>query len=111
MFPKAKKWVVPLLWAGFIMGCASTDIIESPKTVYVPESSERVRPEIIWTSQRMTRPFDYLGVVKVRSFTYDGALERLVEGGSQLHADALIDVHFQRIGFLNAMEAFAVKFK
>lgn len=59
----------------------------------------------------MTQSFDYLGLIKVRSWTYDGALERLVDAGRDIHADAVIDVHFEKAGFLNAMQAFAVKFK
>jgi len=94
-----------------LFACTSTEIIESPKTAFVPETAVVTQPEIIWTSRTLTRHFDYLGIIKVRSFTYDGALERLVDGAKELRADALIDVHFNRIGFLNAMEAFAVKFK
>ncbi len=103
--------VFALTAAVIVSSCTSTEIIESPKTVYVPETAEVKQPEVIWTSRTLTRHFDYLGIVKVRSFTYDGAIDRLVEGAKELRADAVIDVHFGRVGFLNAMEAFAVKFK
>lgn len=92
-------------------GCASTELIESPKTAFVAEGGEVKTPEIVWTSRTMSRNFDYLGLVKTRSWTYDGALERLVEGGKELRADAIVDVHYRRIGFLSAMEAFAIKYK
>lgn len=102
----------PALFAlAFFAGCASTDIIESPKTAFVPESAEVTEPKIIWTSRTMTQSFDYLGLIKVRSWTYDGALERLVDAGKEVRADAIVDVHFEKVGFLNAMQAFAVKFK
>lgn len=94
-----------------LVSCASTDIIESPKTTFVPETAEVKDPTVIWTSRTMTRQYDYLGQLKVRSWTYEGALERLVDGGRQLHADAIIDVHYEQIGFLAAMHAFAIKFK
>ena len=92
-------------------GCASTDIVESPKTAFVPENAETPTPEIIWTSRTLTRQFDYLGRVTVRSWTYQGALDRLVDAAKTLKADAIIDIHYEPIGFLNQMQAFAVKFK
>ncbi len=95
----------------FLFGCASTDVIESPKTAYVADVGESKVPEVVWTSRGMAKSFDYLGLVKTQSWTYDGALERLIEGGKTLRADAIIDVHFRRIGFLTAMEAFAIKYK
>lgn len=100
-----------LALALLVNGCASTDIIESPKTAFVPESVEAKEPTVIWTSRTMTRQFDYLGQIKARSLSYDGTLERLVEAGKSLKADAIIDVHYERIGFLTAMQAFAIKFK
>lgn len=95
----------------FSGACARTEIIESPKTAFVPETAEPKDPAVIWTSRTMTRHFDYLGQLKVRSWTYEGALSRLVEGGRELRADAIIDVHYEQIGFLTAMQAFAIKFK
>jgi hypothetical protein len=93
-------------------GCARTEIVESPKTGFVAETAEPAkRPAIVWTSRTLTRNFDYLGLVKSRSWTYDGALERLVDGAQSLRADAIIDVHFERVGFLSAMQAFAIKYK
>ncbi len=92
-------------------GCAQTELVESPKTAFVSDAEEAKTPELIWTSRNLARPFDYLGQVKVRAWTYDGALERLKDGGKQMKADAVIDVHYERIGFLKAMQAFAVKFK
>lgn len=100
--------VVPL---AFILSCSSTSIIESPKTTTVSESEATKVPEIIWTSKTLTAKFDYLGEVKVKSWSYDGALERLVEGGKTLKADALIDVQYRQVGFLTTFEAFAIKFK
>ena len=99
------------LIAFLLVSCTSTEIIESPKTTFVSETVEVKRPNIIWTSRTLSRNYDYLGVVKARSFTYDGALERLVDGAQELRADAIVDVHYQQVGFLSAMEAFAVKFK
>lgn len=98
--------------AVLLTGCARTEIIESPKTGYVAETSEAPkRPAIVWTSRTLTQNFDYLGVVKSRSWSYDGALERLVDAGQSLRADAIIDVHYEEVGFLTAMQAFAIKYK
>lgn len=94
-----------------LAGCASTEITESPKTAYVPQNAEVGDPKIIWTSRTLTQKFDYLGQIKARSWTYNGALERLVEAGKKLKADAVIDVHYESVGFLTSMHAFAVKFK
>jgi hypothetical protein len=93
------------------LGCARTEIVESPKTAFVSDAEEAREPEIIWSSRTLVRPFDYLGQVKVRAWTYDAALDRLKDGGRQMKADAVIDVHFERVGFLKTMQAFAVKFK
>jgi hypothetical protein len=93
-------------------GCARTDIVESPKTAFVPESAEDKRPLIVWTSKAMpNQNFDYLGLVKARAWTYEGALDRLLDAGQQLRADAIVDVHYEKIGFLSAMQAFAIKYK
>lgn len=92
-------------------GCARTDVIESPRTGYVADVGEAKEPAVIWTSRTLDEEFDYLGVVKVRSWTYQGALDRLVEGGRELRADAITDIHFERVGFLKTMQAFAIKFK
>ena len=94
-----------------LMGCASTTLIESPKTTTVSSSEPAKVPEIIWTSRTLAAKFDYLGEVKVKSWSYDAALERLVEGGKNLKADALIDVQYQQVGFLKTFQAFAIKFK
>ena len=92
-------------------GCARTEILESPRTGYVADLGEPKEPAVIWTSRALAQDFDYLGQVKVRSWTYEGALERLVAGGRDLRADAIVDIHFERVGFLKTMQAFAIKFK
>ncbi len=99
--------VIALLFAS----CASTEIQETPKTAFVPENSGPEQPAIIWTSRTLGRSYDYLGQVKVKSWTYDGALGRLKDAGKELRADALIDVHYQAVGFMTQMQAFAIKFK
>jgi len=102
------------LWGAAVAilgGCANTEVIESPKTAYVAEVGEAKDPEVVWTSRGMGKNFDYLGLVKAESWSYDGALHRLLDGGKTLRADAIIDVHFRRKGFLTAMEAFAIKYK
>jgi hypothetical protein len=38
-------------------------------------------------------------------------MERLITGGKELRADALIDVHFEQVGFLTDLQAFAIKYK
>jgi hypothetical protein len=99
---------------GFLLvapGCARTEVIESPRTGYVADVGESKNPAIIWTSRTLNSEFDYLGLVKTASWTYQGALDRLVEGGKELRADAVVDVHFERVGFLKTMQAFAIKFK
>ena len=99
--------VLPVLFTS----CANTEIVESPKTAYVAQNADPIEPKIVWTSRTLTQKFDYLGQVKVRSWTYAGALERLVEAGKQLKADAVIDVHYESVGFLTSMQAFAIKYK
>lgn len=99
---------VPILLS---TNCATTNIVESPKTTYVAETAERRDPAIIWTSRTLTQKFDYLGEVTVKSLSYDGALERLSDAGRKLGADALIDVHYQPVGFMTSLQAFAIKFK
>lgn len=94
-----------------MVGCSSTEIVDSPKTVYVSDAEASKDPQIIWTSQALTKPYDYLGQVKVRSMSYDGGLERLKEAGKTMKADALTDLHFERVGFLKVFHAFAIKFK
>ncbi|NBX93655.1 MAG: hypothetical protein EB078_05575 [Proteobacteria bacterium] len=101
--------VAPL--AVLLQGCGSTQVIESPKTAYVAETGAAKTPAVIWTSRAFGQPYEYLGRVEARSLTYDGAMERLIEGGKQLRADALIDVHFEQIGFLSDLQAFAIKYK
>lgn len=100
-----------LLITLFAGGCASTDIIDSPRTGYVSESAPTTEPAIIWTSRTFNQNFDYLAQVKVRSWTYEGAVGRLVDAAKQLKADAIIDVHYETVGFLDAMQAFAIKYK
>lgn len=109
-----KKAISLALLAGpvlFSTSCATTDIVESPKTTYVAESAERKTPAIIWTSRTLTQKFDYLGQITVKSLSYDGALERLSDAGREVGADALIDVHYQPVGFMTSLHAFAIKFK
>ncbi len=103
--------LVTLLLANWTTGCARTEIVESPKTGYVAETGEPKEPKIIWTSRTFGQSFDYLGHLKVRSWTYDGAIERLVTAAKTLRADAIIDVHYDKVGFLSTMEAFAIKYK
>ena len=101
-----------VLWLFLLIpGCASTTVIESPKTTTVSATEPEKTPEIIWTSKTLTSKFDYLGEVKVKSWSYEGALERLVDGGKSLKADALIDVQHRQVGFLTTFQAFAIKFK
>ncbi|MCX6103524.1 MAG: hypothetical protein NT000_09760 [Proteobacteria bacterium] len=108
-----KPLVLGLLFSVLIscFGCASTTLINSPKTTSVSSSEPAKQPEIIWTSRTLTAKFDYLGEVQVKSWSYDGALNRLTEAGKELRADALIDVQYQQIGFLTTFQAFAIKFK
>lgn len=94
-----------------VSACSQTEIIESPRTGYVADTGETKEPSIVWTSRTLTEEFDYLGLVKSRSWSYQGALDRLVEGGKELRADAIVDVHFERVGFLKTMQAFAIKYK
>ena len=92
-------------------GCARTEIVESPRTGFVADTGETKEPKLIWTSRNLNDEFDYLGVVNVRSWTYQGALDRLVDGGKQLRADAIVDIHFERVGFLKTMQAFSIRFR
>ena len=101
--------LIPLL--SLSASCARTEIIESPKTTFVPDSAPAKEPVVIWTSRTLSKNFDYLGQIKTRSLTYQGALDRLVEAGRQLKADAVTDVHYEAVGFLTTMQAFAIKFK
>lgn len=94
-----------------LTGCSSTEVIESPKTAFAVETGVPKTPQVIWTSRAFGQPYEYLGRVHARSLTYDGAMERLVSGGRDLRADALIDVHFEQIGFLTDLQAFAIKYK
>lgn len=106
------SWLwIGLCLSGVLAGCTQTEIIESPKTGYAVETDHPKDPELIWTSRTLDQPFDYLGQIKTRAWTYDGALDRLKEAGKQLRADAIIDIHFQRLGFFKTMHAFAIKFK
>lgn len=91
--------------------CARTQLIDSPKTGYVSDVGEAKEPAVIWTSRGLPGEFDYIGTVKTRSWSYQGALDRLVEGGKEMRADAIIDVHYERVGFFKTMQAFAIKFR
>ncbi len=103
--------LIALALVSIVVGCARTELIESPRTGYVADVGEPKEPAVVWTSRALKEEFDYLGQVKVRSWSYDGALTRLVEGGRDLRADAIVDVHFERVGFLKTMHAFAIRFK
>lgn len=92
-------------------GCSSTEVLESPRTAVVSGAAEAKNPELVWTTRSTARAFDYLGTVRTRAWTYDGALERLLDGARQLKADAVVDIHFERVGFFTTMEAFAVKYR
>jgi len=94
-----------------LTGCGSTQVIESPKTAFAAESGTPKTPQVVWTSRAFGQPYEYLGRVHARSLTYDGAMERLISGGKELRADALIDVHYEQIGFLTDLQAFAIKYK
>lgn len=94
-----------------LSACASTEITQSPQTAYVSLTEVPKEPAVIWTSRTIPQNFDYLGIVKVRTFSYEGALERLIEGAKELRADAITDVHYERMGFFKIMEAFAIRFK
>jgi hypothetical protein len=107
---RAAPWIA-LFISLLAVGCARTEIIESPRTGYVADTGETKEPAVVWTSRTLTQDFDYLGLVKSSSWTYQGALDRLVEGGRELRADAVVDVHFERVGFLKTMQAFAIKYK
>ena len=100
-----------ILLAFYLTGCGSTQIIESPRTTFVSETAPEKEPEVIWTSRAFGKSYEYLGRVRARSLTYEGAMERLVQGGKDLKADALIDVHYEPIGFLTDLQAFAIKYK
>jgi len=95
----------------FVLACARTEIIESPKTGYSVKSDSPKPLQIIWTSRALKGDFSYLGQVKVRSWTYDGAVERLVAGAKSLGADAVVDVHYEVVGFLDTLHGFAIKYK
>lgn len=94
-----------------LTGCGSTQVTESPKTAFASESGSPKTPQVIWTSRAFGQSYEYLGRVHARSLTYDGAMERLISGGKELRADALIDVHYEQIGFLTDLQAFAIKYK
>lgn len=109
---KLASSALSLLFLGVLIGgCARTEIIESPRTAYVAETEASKDPEVIWTSRNISQEYDYLGQIKVRSWTYNGALSRLVEAGRELKADAVVDVSYLPVGFLTTMDAFAIKYK
>lgn len=94
-----------------VLGCSNVEIIESPKTGFVSEARTPHPAEVVWTSRSLLQDFEYLGQVKTRSLSYDGAFSLLMGGAQSMKADALIDIHFEQIGFFNTMQAFAVKYK
>jgi len=98
---------------GFVLmtGCTSTEITESPKTGYAVEVGEAKDPKVLWTSRGLTQSFDYLGQIKVRAWSYEGALEKLKDAGREMRADAVIDISYDRVGFFKTMHAFAIKYK
>ena len=106
-----KPFLTRLFLVFFVSGCASTTIIESPKTAFVPEGTGAKDPAIVWSSRQIGKNYDYLGEIKVKSWTYGGALGRLKDAGRQLRADAVVDVQYQQVGFLTTFSAFAVKYK
>lgn len=103
--------IVLLTAASLLSSCSSTEIVDSPRTAVVSEAVDPKPPEIVWTSRSLNRGFDYLGLVKSRSLSYDGALQQIVDGATQLRADAVIDIHYEQVGFLAVMEAFAIKYR
>ena len=104
------QWIMICLMA-FVVSCARTDIIESPKTGYVAETDPVKEPEIIWTSRTVGDGYSYLGTLQVRAWTWDAAINRLRTAAREMRADAITDVHYEKIGFLTSMQAFAVKFE
>lgn len=94
-----------------VVGCASTELTESPKTTFVAQIAEAREPKILWTSRTFSQDYDYLGVIKTKSWTYEEAVERLTRAAKEIQADAVIDVHYEPIGFLSSMQAFAIKYK
>lgn len=107
----SRRLLLGAIAAFCLAACASTELIESPKTGFVAESDAPKEPEVIWTSRTLPRDFHYLGLIKARAWTYEGTLDRLLQGGRDLKADAIIDVHYQRVGFLKTMQAFAVQYR
>jgi len=100
-----------ILFCILVVACARTEVVESPRTTYIPDNQTAVEPAIVWTSRTLSQDFDYLGELKVRAWSYDGALSRLVDAAKDLKADAVIDIHYEKIGFLSSMQAFAIKYK
>lgn len=111
LLTKSARWGILFVAILGLGACARTEIIQSPRTAYVEPSPDAAAPKVIWTSRNLQREFDYLGRIEARSWTYNGVLERLVNGGKSLGADAVIDVHYQRVGFMKTMQAFAIKYK
>lgn len=99
------------LGALFLTACSSIELIESPKTAFVSDAKAKAAPDVIWTSRSMIQDFDFLGQVKTRSLSYDRSLELLLDGGAELRADALIDIHYEQAGVFSTLQAFAVKYK
>jgi len=107
---RCSNWIV-IAVLSLLSGCASTEIIESPKTAYVSERTEVHTPRLFWTSKGVSQNYGYLGVIKVRSWTYEGAVHRLEAAAGEMKADALIDIHYEAVGFFSSLHAFAIQFK
>lgn len=95
----------------WLSGCAQTEIIESPQTGFASTVGEAKEPTLLWTSRTLSTPFDYLGQIKVRDWSYDSALDRLSAAAKELHADAVTDIHYETVGFFTTFQAFAIKYK
>lgn len=107
-----KFWILSLAsLAVILVGCARTQVVESPKTAIVLGSGAPKDPEVVWTGRTLKRDFGYLGQIKVRSWTWDGAITRLLEGGRSLNADAIVDIYYQKTGFMTEMQALAIQYR
>ncbi len=111
---RIKRWkgiLLALGAAGVLVRCASTEVFDSPRTTFIPEAAPAGEPKIFWTSRTLSRPFDYLGKIKVKAWSDTGGIAQILEGAKTLHADAVTDIHSEPAGFLTTMEAFAIKFR
>jgi len=94
-----------------LAGCTGIEITESPKTAFVTDTGEPKTPELMWNSRPLKSQFDYLGQIQVRAWGHEGAIEKIIEGGKRLRADAVVDIHYEKVGFITEMHAFAIKYK